>query len=88
MFKGERTRIFWIGLIVLIIGLYFFGNTIYSLGLFFYAYYSHPLPDFYFSPWTYVRIEAPSLTSGIILILVALYLMKLGVKKNNLQTST
>ncbi len=88
MFEGEKTRIFWIGLIVLIIGLYFFGNAIYWLSRFFYAYYSHPLPDFYFSPWTYVQIEAPWLISGIILILVALYLMRLGVKKNSLQTST
>ncbi len=88
MFEGQKTRIFWIGIIVLIIGLYFFGNVIYSLSRYFYGYYTHPYQALYFTPWTFVQLEAPPLVSGIILIFVALYLMKLGIKKNNLQTST
>jgi len=74
MFKGEKTYVFWIGLIILglatvvLFGIIWF-NVIIAMRT--YPYAVGPSIDF----------QVPFIVAAIVFILIGLYMMKSGVKK-------
>jgi putative Mn2+ efflux pump MntP len=68
MFEGEKTRIFWIGLVIL--GL---ASTI----LFSILWYTMIATPFYDWNWRYL---VPPIVGAAVFILIGLYMMKSGVK--------
>jgi len=72
MFAGRRTRIFWLGLIICALSICVLFNILwYSLVLMAY------------SDWRYLM---PFIFSGVVFLLVGLYMMKSGVKKEDQTT--
>ena len=67
MFEGEKTIIFWIGLIVL---------SFASIGLFSIVWFN--AIDFYTPP---IELQVPFIVGTVVFILVGLYMMKSGVQK-------
>jgi xanthine/uracil permease len=70
MFEGEKTFVFWIGLIIL--GLASVGLFTVVWNYTIYKYNS----DYY------LRSSFPLIVGGIVFILIGFYMMKSGVKKN------
>jgi hypothetical protein len=82
MFNGEKTNLFWVGLVVLGFAFLVLFTAIWQniVGYLDYLSYSSRYPDSYFSyssVWSYV----PIVVGGIIFLLIGLYMMKSGVKK-------
>ena len=88
MFEGEKTVPFWIGLIVFGFSLYLFTTAIWQI-----IWYSF----FYQALGTSISISSslrlsvlqstvPVIIGGVIFIVIGLYMMKLGVKKNTTLT--
>ena len=73
MFEGERTFVFWIGLIIL--GLASVG--LFSM-LWMIAVWDVPQ---YLDRFTILKQAVPVIVGGIVFILIGLYMMKSGVKK-------
>ena len=69
MFEGEKTRIFWIGLVILALA---------SISLFSIIWYTLVATSFYHWNWRYL---IPPVVGAIVFILIGLYMMKSGVKK-------
>ncbi len=69
MFKGEKTWVFWVGLVMMALAFLGLFQMLWSLLM--YSYYSSD----------YWRSMVPIITGGIIFILIGLYMMKSGVKK-------
>jgi len=67
VFKGEKTAVFWIGLIIL-------GFA--SVGLFTLAWYYAMNP----SPW-YFKWQIPYIVGGVVFTFIGLYMMKSGVRR-------
>jgi len=67
VFEGEKTFVFWIGLIILALA---------SIGLFSVVWYYVIYPsDFY------LKTSVPLIVGGIVFILIGLYMMKSGVEE-------
>ncbi len=87
MFKGEKTTTFWIGLIVFGYSILQFFNAIWQI-----VYYPFIYPALIGASgiaaiFSYTLIETlgvtiPSIVSGIVFMIIALYIMKVGVRKN------
>ncbi len=75
MFEGEKTRIFWIGLVIL-------GLS--SITLFTILWYTVliSLPSPYWD-WRYL---VPPIVGPVIFIMIGLYMMKSGTKKEKRET--
>ena len=73
MFEGERTFVFWIGLIILGLA---------SVGLFcmLWMIAVWDVPQ-YLDRFTILKQAVPVIVGGIVFILIGLYMMKSGVKK-------
>jgi len=71
MFKSQKTSIFWIGLIILGLA---------STSLFSILWYTFIATPFYYGAeyWKYLT---PPIVGAVIFILIGLYMMKSGVKK-------
>jgi len=72
MFEGEKTLVFWIGLIILALA---------SVGLFAIVWYD--AVSFYQYWWKY---SVPFIVAAIVFILIGLYMMMSGVKKERTET--
>jgi len=73
MFKGEKTLVFWIGLVI-------FGLAV--TGLIIILWYPLVLPSIYvLGGFDYFKYTMPWLIGCIIFILIGLYMMKSGTKK-------
>ena len=75
MFKGERTALFWIGLVIVAFAsttLLF--NSLWSVVV---DYMNYPGPHWV----SYLRYQVPNFVSGITFTLIGLYMMKSGVKR-------
>jgi len=71
VFEGEKTLVFWIGLIILglaSVGLF----TIIWLNTLYY-------PEYYQT--YYLKYHVPFIVGGIVFLLIGLYMMKSGVKR-------
>ena len=72
MFEGEKTLVFWIGLII-------FGLA--SVGLF-WVFWMIAVWNLYMSPLMMLKQSVPTIVGGVVFILIGLYMMKSGVKKS------
>ena len=75
MFEGEKTIVFWIGLIIL--GL----ASVYLFGLL----WTITAWDGYMNPFRWLKQAVPLIVGGIVFILIGLYMMKSGVKKRKIE---
>jgi len=73
MFEGEKTIIFWIGLIILGLA---------SIGLFSIAWFS--AVDFYTPP---IELQVPFIVGAVVFILIGLYMMKSGKRQRKKGTA-
>ncbi len=71
MFEGEKTIIFWIGLIILGLA---------SVGLFGIL-WMIAIWDGYMDRFEMLKQAVPVIVGGVVFILIGLYMMKSGVKK-------
>jgi len=71
MFEGERTYVFWIGLIILGLA---------SVGLFGIL-WMITVWNGYMDPFRMLKQAVPVIVGGIVFILIGLYMIKSGVKK-------
>jgi len=72
MFEGEKTRVFWWGLII-------FGLAI--VELFGVVWYTFALNyDYWYSSYGW-RFVTPWIFGGVVFLLIGFYMMKSGVKK-------
>ncbi len=71
MFKGERTFVFWIGLIILGLA---------SVGLFGIL-WMMAVWDGYLDRFAMLKQVVPVIVGGVVFILIGLYMMKSSVKK-------
>jgi len=69
MFEGEKTWVFWAGLIIL---------TLAALGLFCGIWFMLIVPGGLFAGW---QIFVPYTVAGIVFILIGLYMMKSGTRR-------
>ena len=72
MFEGEKTPVFWIGLIILGLA---------SVGLFSIL-YTTAVWNGYIDRWTMLKQAVPVIVGGIVFILIGFYMMKSGVQKS------
>ncbi|MDH5266732.1 MAG: hypothetical protein OEW62_03530 [Candidatus Bathyarchaeota archaeon] len=71
MFDGEKTLVFWIGLIILGLA---------SVGLFGIL-WMIAIWNGYMDPLTMLKQAVPVIVGGVVFILIGLYMMKSGVRK-------
>ena len=71
MFEGEKTFVFWIGLIIL---------SLASVGLFGIL-WMITIWDGYGDRFLALKQAVPSIVGGVVFILIGLYMMKSGVKE-------
>ena len=71
MFEGEKTLVFWIGLIILGLA---------SVGLFGIL-WMMAVWNGYLDRFTMLKQAVPVIVGGVVFILIGLYMMKSGVKK-------
>ncbi len=71
MFEGEKTIIFWIGLII---------SGLASVGLFGLL-WMLTVWDGYGNRFTMLKYQVPLIVGGVVFILIGLYMMRSGVKK-------
>jgi putative Mn2+ efflux pump MntP len=67
LFEGEKTRVFWWGLIIL-------GISVVEL----FAVFWYRLVAFFFFDW---RVLGPPIFGGVVFLFIGLYMMNAGVKK-------
>jgi len=77
VFEGEKTIIFWIGLIILGVA---------SVGLFG-ALWMIAILGGYLDGFTMLKQGVPVIVGGVVFILIGLYMMKSGVKKKKSEKS-
>ncbi len=92
MFEGEKTPIFWLGLVVLGYSVFQFCNAIWQFVFYFFIYASGYPQQFFpvgSSSYTqYLQLVAvsqtvvPGVISGIIFLIIGLTIMRVGVKKD------
>ena len=71
MFEGEKTFVFWIGLIIL-------GLASVSL---FGILWIFAVWDGYGDRFNMLKYQVPAIVGGVVFILIGLYMMKSGVKR-------
>jgi xanthine/uracil permease len=71
VFKGEKTFVFWIGLVILGLA---------SVGLFGILWMLVVL-NRYMDRLTMLKYQVPAIVGGVVFILIGLYMMKSGVKE-------
>ena len=83
MFEGEKTNLFWVGLLVLGFSSLVLFTAIWQIIVSYMNYLSysgqHAASFAYGFVWSYI----PIIVGGIIFILIGFYMMKSGVKKAN-----
>ena len=95
LFEGEKTNLFWVGLVIFGFSLYLFLEAIWELLYlpFIYPYISGTgnagnAGNILFN----LRLEAlanvPIFIGGIIFVIIGIYIMKAGIKKNQLPNPT
>jgi hypothetical protein len=87
-FKGEKTTLFWIGLIVLGYAILQFCQAIWQTIYYYFVYpgllgVSSEISYLSFTRlFTILLVVVPSVIGGIIFTIIGLYIMKAGVKKH------
>jgi len=71
VFEGEKTWVFWVGLIIFASACVVVFSIVWSLAAF---------PEAYNREW-FVRFMPPPLVGSVVFIIIGFYMMKSGVKK-------
>ena len=71
MFEGEKTIVFWIGLIILGLASVGLFGILWMIGIW----------DGYIDRWAMLKQAVPVLVGGVVFILIGLYMMRSGVEK-------
>jgi len=71
VFEGEKTFVFWIGLIILGLASVSLFGILWMLAVW----------DWYMDRLDMLKYQVPTLVGGIAFILIGLYMMKSGVKR-------
>jgi hypothetical protein len=71
MFEGEKTFVFWIGLIILAVASVDLFGIVWMLAVW----------NEYMDRLTTLKYQVPALVGGVVFVLIGLYMMKSGVKK-------
>jgi len=71
MFEGERTIIFWIGLIILGLASVGLFGILWMIGI----------RDGYIDRWAMLKQAVPVLVGGVVFVVIGLYMMKSGVER-------
>jgi len=69
MFEGEKTWVFWVGLVMMALASFVLFQMLWSWTMYSYI------------PFDYWRSMVPIIVGAIVFILIGLYMMKSGVKK-------
>ena len=72
MFEGEKTFVFWIGLIILGLASVGLFGILWMLAIW----------DGYMDQFTMLKQAVPVVVGGVVFILIGLYMVKSGVKKS------
>ncbi len=84
MFQGEKTNLFWAGLLLFGVSLLGFFASVWSVVTSYLTYLSYSSdPSYYNSsyPFTIWMGLVPIVVGGVIFMTIGLYMMKSGVKK-------
>ena len=73
MFEGEKTFVFWIGLIILGLASVGLFGILWMLAIW----------DGYMDQFTMLKQAVPVVVGGVVFILIGLYMMKSGVKEKS-----
>ena len=71
MFEGEKTIVFWIGLIILGLASVGLFGILWMLAVW----------DGYGDRFSMLKYQVPTIVGGVVFIIIGLYMMKAGVKK-------
>ena len=71
MFEGEKTIIFWIGLIILGLASVGLFGILWMIGIW----------DGYIDRWAMLKQAVPVLVGGVVFVVIGLYMMKSGVER-------
>jgi hypothetical protein len=71
MFEGEKTIIFWIGLIILGLASVGLFGILWMIGIW----------DGYIDRWAMLKQVVPVLVGGVVFVAIGLYMMKSGVER-------
>jgi len=71
MLEGEKTIVFWIGLIILGLASVGLFGILWMIGIW----------DRYIDQWAMLKQAVPVIVGGVVFILIGLYMMKSGVEK-------
>jgi len=71
MFEGEKTIVFWIGLIILGLASVGLFGILWMIGIW----------NGYIDRWAMLKQAVPVIVGGVVFILIGFYMMKSGVKK-------
>ncbi len=71
MFEGEKTFVFWIGLIILGLASIGLFGILWMIGIW----------DGYIDRFEMLKQAVPVIVGGVVFILIGFYMMKSGVKK-------
>ena len=71
MFEGEKTIIFWIGLIILGLASVGLFGILWMIGIW----------DGHLDRWAMLKQAVPVIVGGVVFVLIALYMMKSGVER-------
>ena len=87
MFNGEKTVVFWVGFVVFGYSIFEFCTAVWQT-IYYYAIYPLIIPSSLISESSDYRIIAlsssvvPLVIGGIIFMAIGLYIMKVGIRKN------
>ena len=87
LFKGEKTALFWAGLVSFGVSLYFLCNAIWQVIYYYFVVpqVTHQIITSAFSSslfMTILGVAVPSLFGGTIFMVIGLMMMKAGIKRN------
>ncbi len=82
MFEGEKTSLFWIGLLLMSLASVAFFAVLWSLLSYTYNPYSSGIPSYA------IANDVPFIVGAVVFIAVGFYMMKSGVKKSEATKQT
>jgi hypothetical protein len=81
MFDGEKSNLFWVGLIILALSSLVVFTVVWQMINIYLTYlsYSARYSSSYYFMWSYI----PIIVGGIVFSMIGLYMMKSGIKKDS-----